>query len=341
MVSLTKGYGNLFGSSVVQRVRISAVHGWDIPKSSTRRKRRRPVLRFIAVLAAAGSVLLAGCAAAGHSAASCAGPSLEAKPQKVAPGRSFRVSGEGFAVGCNDTGRHRRVPPDKDILLGFRQGERTWELSTTVADGHYAFGADLEVPGDARPGPAAVSASGANGRIEARLVVQGRETGKRPRTSGQGNGAKASGDLPGPEPPEATLSFGDRTVTGSLGSYCWSSGCADAAFPADESGALIPPDTDTLVVPANSEMVFDFGGERSSSVSATAYPLDQGDGPSTGPGEQQGMPEGKRLRVEGAGGQTRISGDLLPGAYLVDVFVLVEQGDVSYSYNVSIRQETK
>lgn len=299
------------------------------------------MLRIIAVLVAAGGVLLAGCAAAGYSEASCAGPSLEAKPQRVAPGQSFRVSGEGFAVGCNDTGQHRRVPPDKDIRVVFRQGERTWEPMTTVADGHYAFGASLEVPREARPGPAVVSASGANGRTEARLVVQRRETGERARTSGPDNSAEASDDLPGPEPPDATLSFGERTVTGSLGSYCWSLGCLDAAFPADESGALIPPNTDTLVVPAGSEMVFDFGDWRSSSVGATAYPLDQGDSPSTGPEERQGMPKGKRLRVEGAGGETRISGDLPPGAYLVDVFVLVEQGDVSYSYNVSVRQETK
>ncbi len=299
------------------------------------------MLRIIGVLAVAGGVLLAGCAAAGHPEASCAGPSLEAEPQKIAPGRSFRVHGEGFAVGCNDTGQDRRVPPDNDILLGFRQGERTWELSKTIASRDYSFGLDLEVPYDAAPGPAVVSASGANGRGEARLVVREQETGERARTSGPDGSASASGDLPGPEPPEATLSFGDRTVTGSLGSYCWSTGCADAAFPVDGSGDLIPPDTGTLVVPAGSEMVFDFGGEQPSSVDATAYPLNQGDGSSSGPGENHGMPQGERLRVERAGGQTRMSGDLSPGAYLVDVFVQVVDGDVSYSYNVSIRQETQ
>jgi hypothetical protein len=291
------------------------------------------LLRVIAVLAAAGAVLLAGCAAASHPEASCTRPNLEAKPQRLAPGQSFRLRGEGFFVGCNDMGRQRRMPPDRDIRLGFRQGERTWELSTADADRLYTFSANLEVPDDARPGHAIAIASGASGRTEARLVV--RETGKRARISGPDAGTNGPGDLP--EPPEATLSFGDRTVTGSLGSYCWSSVCVDTAFPIDKSGALIPPDTKTLVLPAGSEMVFDLGGERPSSVSATAYPLNEREGPSSG--ERGGMPEGKRLRVERANGQTRISGDLPPGACLVDVFVRVRGGDASYSYNVSVESK--
>ena len=292
------------------------------------------MLRVIAILAALGSILLAGCAAAGHPEASCAAPNLEAKPKKVAPGQSFRVHGEGFFVGCNDTGRHRRMPPDNDIRLNFRQGEKTWELSKTVADRLYTFGLNLEVPLDARPRPAVVSASGANGRTEATLVVQ--KADERARAARQEEGTYDSVDLV--EPPEATLSFGGRTVTGSLGSYCWSSVCADAAFPVDESGDFIPPDTKTLVVPAGSEMVFDFGGEQPSSVSATAYSLNQREGSPSG--GRDGMPEGKRLRIESANGQTRISGDLPPGTYLVDVFVRVREGDASYSYSVSVEPKS-
>jgi len=223
------------------------------------------------------------------------------------------------------------MPPDKNIRLIFRQGERTRELSETIADRHYTFGLDLEVPTHARSGPATVIASGTSGKTEARLMVQ--ERGKRTQTTGPEASTSASVDLP--EPPKATLSFGDRTVTGSLGSYCWSSVCADTAFPVDESGDLIPPNTETLVVPAGSEMAFDFSGEQPSSVSATAYPLNEG--PSSG--ERQGIPEGKRLRVERANGQTRISGDLPPGAYLLDVFVRVRGGDASYSYNVSVEPQ--
>ena len=277
------------------------------------------MLRIIAVLAVAGGVLLAGCAAAGHSEDSCAGPTLEAKPNKVSPGRSFRVHGEGFAVGCDGTGGERRLPSDDNILLSVRQGERTWKLFKTVADRDYAFGLDLELPFGVAPGPAVVSASGANGTAEARLLVQEPETGEWAGAYGWVGSASASGDPSEFEPPEATLSFGDRTVTGSPGTYCSPTACFDAAFPVDGSGRLIPPNTGTLVVPAGSEVVFDFGGERPSSVDATAYPLDQGDGASSN--GNRGMPEGKRLRVERAGGQTHISGDLPPGAYLVDVFV--------------------
>ena len=297
--------------------------------------------RIIAVLAVAGCLVLAGCAAAGHVEASCAGPILEAKPPKVSLDRSFRVHGEGFAVGCNDTGQDRRVPPDNDILLGFRQGERTWQLSKTVADRDYAFGLDLELPYGATPGPAVVSAAGANGTAEARLLVQKREAGGRSRTSGPDITASAPEDPSVPEPPEATLSFGGRTVTGELGTYCWSTGCADAAFPVDGAGDLTPPDTGQLVVPAGSEMVFDFGGGQPSSVGATAYPLDQEDGPSSGPDERVVMPRGERLRVESAGGRTRIRGDLPPGTYLVDVvFVQVVDGDASYLYNVAVSRGT-
>ncbi|MDQ4126839.1 MAG: hypothetical protein M3151_02620 [Actinomycetota bacterium] len=92
---------------------------------------------------------------------------------------------------------------------------------------------------------------------------------------------------------------------------------------------------------AGSEIIFDFGGEQPSSVGATAYPLNQADGSASSPCENQGMPEGERLRVERADGQTRISGDLPPGAYLVDVFIQVIEGDASYLYNVSVRRETK
>ena len=294
--------------------------------------------KVIAVLAVVGCLALAGCAAADHSEASCAGPGLDAEPRNVPLNHSFRVRGEGFAVGCDGTGALRRVPSDDDILLGLRQGERTWKLSKTVADGDYAFGLELELPYGVAPGPAVVTASGANGTAEARLLVREREPGGWARAYVPGESASAPGDLPTHRPPRSTLSFGARTVRGSLGTYCWPMVCADAAFPVDGSGDLIPPDTETLVVPTGSEMVFDLIGEAPSSVTATAYPLDQGEGPAHDTEGNGGMPQGERLRVERTSGQTCISADLPPGAYLVDVFVQVVQGDASYSYNVSVER---
>src|SRR3712207_2266847 len=55
---------------------------------------------------------------------------------------------------------------------------------------------------------------------------------------------KGGGDLR--RPPDSTLSYGRREVTGSLGSYCWSyrgtMGCADAA------GIPLPHEPQTLIV---------------------------------------------------------------------------------------------
>lgn len=96
--------------------------------------------------------------------------------------------------------------------------------------------------------------------------------------------------LSGAEPPESTLGSGDRTVTGVLGGYCWSSGsggeCVDAVYP------LVPGKEKALAVPVGSDMVFDYGGEGPpDAVRAKAEPL--------GPG---GEPTGSFSRPLGTGG---------------------------------------
>src|SRR3712207_1832844 len=77
-----------------------------------------------------------------------------------------------------------------------------------------------------------------------------------------------------PRPPESTLSYGGREVTGELGSYCWSfrsSGlCADAFWP------LVPSKQKTLTVPPDSEMVFRYGGQSPpKTVGVGAYLLNK------------------------------------------------------------------
>ena len=99
----------------------------------------------------------------------------------------------------------------------------------------------------------------------------------------------------GAEPPESTLGSGDRTVTGVLGGYCWSSGsggeCVDAVYP------LVPGKEKALAVPVGSDMVFDYGGEGPpDAVRAKAEPLGPGGEP-TGSFSRPLGTDGSRDRV--------------------------------------------
>ena len=90
---------------------------------------------------------------------------------------------------------------------------------------------------------------------------------------------QGGGDLR--RPPESTLSYGGREVTGSLGSYCWSYGSSGVC--ADTAGQP-PPKRKTLTVPSGSEMVFRYGRRSSpNTVEATAYR-------STGRAMRSGLP---------------------------------------------------
>ena len=134
---------------------------------------------------------------------------------------------------------------------------------------------------------------------------------------------------PAPEPPDSVLLFGGRAVTGELGSYCWSSGsggsCVDAVYP------LVPGKEKALVVPAGSEMVFDYGGEaQPGSVRAGAEPL----GADGKPADSLSSP----LKVDGSGGRVTIPAELPAGDYVVDVFVAVPQGDASYFFRVVVQR---
>lgn len=133
------------------------------------------------------------------------------------------------------------------------------------------------------------------------------------------------------KPPDSTLGFGARSVTGELGSYCWSSEssavCVDAVYP------LVPSAEKTLAVPAGSVMVFEYGGERPpDTVEAGAERL--------GPG---GKPEGRPRPLEtgGAGARVNIPADLPAGEHVVNVFVTVPEGDASYYFRVAVERETE
>lgn len=149
-----------------------------------------------------------------------------------------------------------------------------------------------------------------------------------------------SGCVAAGEPPGGTLSSEGRTVTGLVGSYCWYSRCVDGGFTVDEAGFRVPPGKKALAVDAGSGMIFGFEGRDPSSVRAEAYPLNPATDPSS-PGDARPLrPEqgatGRKLRVGGADERTRISVNLPPGEYVVDVFAQVPQGDATYAFHVSV-----
>jgi hypothetical protein len=109
-------------------------------------------------------LLLAGLVATGCTAGSgeaiCVGPMLEAKPGRGAPGEAFRVHGEAFASGCNDTpNQPEKVGPIRNVRLVFRQGSQEWELATVDADRRCFFDVAVRVPPEAETGRATVVAT--------------------------------------------------------------------------------------------------------------------------------------------------------------------------------------
>lgn len=143
-------------------------------------------------------------------------------------------------------------------------------------------------------------------------------------------------------PPESTLSFGGRTVTGALGSYCWGSVCVEAA------GIPVPPQKDTLTIPAGSTLTFEFGGEGPYEADSGTYPLDPEartlPGPGglrfLAPGEEKPIPEPMDLKTARADGRTRITADLPTGKYILAVFVDPGNGDASYYYRLRVEPNT-
>jgi hypothetical protein len=149
------------------------------------------------------------------------------------------------------------------------------------------------------------------------------------------------------KPPQSTLSFGGRTVTGEIGSYCWSSPGTPATC-ADAAGIPVAREQQTLTVPTGSVLMFDYGGEGSTdSVETRAYPLEQ---------EKQWLPgpEGTRLMRPEEGGsvlasenlrvrremgdRTAIPAELSSGEYVVEVSVGVPEGDASYYFRVNVQE---
>ena len=139
-----------------------------------------------------------------------------------------------------------------------------------------------------------------------------------------------------PVPPGSTLSYGDVTVEGGLGCYCWAmgggGGCADAF-------AIILGD-EALEAPAGATLSFDYKGKALDSLSVAAYKAGREGGggdleddmflpPSRGGGA-------KDLPVRRSGPRARIVADLPPGEYVLDVFARMPRGDASYGFRLNL-----
>ena len=149
------------------------------------------------------------------------------------------------------------------------------------------------------------------------------------------------------KPPQSTLSFKGRTVTGEIGSYCWSSPGTPATC-ADAAGIPVAREQQTLTVLTGPALMFDYGGEGwPDSVEARAYPLEQEKRWLPGPeGTSLMRPEEGRsvlatedLRVRREmGDRTAIPAELSSGEYVVEVLVGVPEGDASYYFRVNVQE---
>lgn len=174
----------------------------------------------------------------------------------------------------------------------------------------------------------------------------GGEDGEYPGPTSSGTGpadpAGAEGASPsGSEPPESTLTLGEHTRIGVLGSYCWGpvSGSTDAvAVCADAAGIPVPPEDEALTVPRGWVLVFDYDGSaRPASVSAAAYPLGRRNVLRGPPGGRFLSPTERRpenLRVSRLGERAQIPLGLPEGEYVVEVSVQVPEGDAAYYFRV-------
>ena len=127
------------------------------------------------------------------AAASCVGPQLaigsdpaaaepvaeeNPAPVPIMDSGSLQVSGQWFHEGCDDTGVDgvgcagpitTSQSPMENVDLVLRQGETSWTLDTADAAGHgehYAIGWEVRLPEDVAPGPAVLSAAGAEVSVQ-------------------------------------------------------------------------------------------------------------------------------------------------------------------------------
>ncbi len=115
-------------------------------------------------MAAAALLGVTACTSAGPSgsAGSCAGPVLEAEPERVRAGQEVTVSGRWFFLGCADSFRNgtpsETQEPITDITVTVLLDGRTVAEEETGASGEDdSFSVTLALPADLPPGTAVVA----------------------------------------------------------------------------------------------------------------------------------------------------------------------------------------
>ena len=132
----------------------------------------------------------------------------------------------------------------------------------------------------------------------------------------------------GPDgPPDSTLSYGERTVAGQPGSYCWSSGGSGGCVDTDY---IIPEEV--LKVFTGASLDFDYGGRSATDVGLMAYPIKQNDQVDYRNDTQ--LPNKAENR-----GEATIPVELSSGEYLLHVIVRVPGGDAAYYFRLIVRPD--
>ena len=135
-------------------------------------------------------------------------------------------------------------------------------------------------------------------------------------------------------PPASTLTSNGETMTGEVGTYCWSPGRRDpdetALWCWDELENMgIPGESKTLAVTPGSTLIFDFGGGvKPDYVGGGAFPISHGRVTGAAPTD---------LRV-GKDGRIPIPEDMRAGEYAVAVGLSGTQGEAEYSFRIDVRK---
>lgn len=97
---------------------------------------------FVLIGGALGVALLQG-----PAYAVCVPPTLAVEPQSAPAGSVVTVRGEGWFVGCNDTGQGTPEPPDT-AALSVKQSGKVFQLGSATADDEYKFTVKVRLPAD-------------------------------------------------------------------------------------------------------------------------------------------------------------------------------------------------
>lgn len=120
--------------------------------------------------------------------AACVPHTLSVEPARAPAGSKVTISGEGWFIGCNDTGQGTREPADT-ASLSVTQNGRVYQLGQAQADEQYRFSVDVRLPADLQPGQATINGQGKGGQASAALAVT--ESEELPLTGVPGSGLSA------------------------------------------------------------------------------------------------------------------------------------------------------